>query len=186
MNKISTAKFTKAASGWVERQRHSLFKKIKKCSLEDTLGKGMAAHSSILAWRIPWTEKPVGLQSLEWQRVGHDWATNTFSGSNPQLEGVTKLQNGCFLWEARDSNSRPGTSTFKFYKGEISIQNTWLWKPKGSVSKKKKKQKQLDLHETELRLILLHAWTTVVNSLISFKRLCDDLVGWDGRMGGRF
>ena len=138
MNKISTAKFTKAASGWVERQRHSLFKKIKKCSLEDTLGKGMAAHSSILAWRIPWTEKPVGLQSLEWQRVGHDWATNTFSGSNPQLEGVTKLQNGCFLWEARDSNSRPGTSTFKFYKGETSIQNTWLWKPKGSISKKKK------------------------------------------------
>ena len=36
---------------------------------EDPLKKGMAAHSSILAWRIPWTEEPGGLQSL---RVRHD------------------------------------------------------------------------------------------------------------------
>ena len=32
----------------------------------------MAVHSSILAWRIPWTEEPVGLQSMGSQRVGHD------------------------------------------------------------------------------------------------------------------
>ena len=37
----------------------------------------MATHSSILAWRIPWTEEPGGLQSMESQRVGHDWAMNT-------------------------------------------------------------------------------------------------------------
>ena len=37
----------------------------------------MATHSSILAWRILWTEEPGGLQSMESQRVGHDWATNT-------------------------------------------------------------------------------------------------------------
>ena len=36
----------------------------------------MATHSSILAWRIPWTEEPGGLQSTESQRVGHDWATS--------------------------------------------------------------------------------------------------------------
>ena len=35
-------------------------------------GKEMAIHSSILAWEIPWTEKPVGLQSMGSQRVGHD------------------------------------------------------------------------------------------------------------------
>ena len=35
----------------------------------------MATHSSILAWRIPWTEGPGGLQSMESQRIGHDWAT---------------------------------------------------------------------------------------------------------------
>ena len=40
---------------------------------------GMATHSSILAWRIPWTEEPCGLQSMGSLRVGHDWVTNTFS-----------------------------------------------------------------------------------------------------------
>ena len=39
---------------------------------EDPLEEGMATHSSILAWRIPWTEEPGGLQSMEWHRVGHD------------------------------------------------------------------------------------------------------------------
>ena len=39
---------------------------------EDSLEKGMATHSSILAWRIPWTEEPGGLQSMGSQRVGHD------------------------------------------------------------------------------------------------------------------
>ena len=38
----------------------------------DPLGKGMATHSSVLAWRIPWTEEPGGLQSMRSQRVGHD------------------------------------------------------------------------------------------------------------------
>ena len=39
---------------------------------EDPLEKGMATHSSILAWRIPWTEEPGGLQSTGSQRVRHD------------------------------------------------------------------------------------------------------------------
>ena len=39
---------------------------------EDPLEKGMATHSSILAWRIPWTEERGGLQSWWLQRVGHD------------------------------------------------------------------------------------------------------------------
>ena len=43
---------------------------------EDPLEKEMAIHSSILAWRIPWTEKPSRLQSMGSQRVGHDWATS--------------------------------------------------------------------------------------------------------------
>ena len=40
------------------------------------LEKGIATHSSILAWRIPWTEEPGGLQSTGSQRVGHNWATS--------------------------------------------------------------------------------------------------------------
>ena len=39
---------------------------------EDPLEEGMATNSSILAWRIPWTEEPGGLQSMESQRVRHD------------------------------------------------------------------------------------------------------------------
>ena len=40
--------------------------------LRSSSGKGMATHSSILAWKIPRTEEPVGLQSMGSQRVGHD------------------------------------------------------------------------------------------------------------------
>ena len=39
---------------------------------EDPLEKGMATHSSIFAWKIPWTEEPGGLQSIGSQRVGHN------------------------------------------------------------------------------------------------------------------
>ena len=43
---------------------------------EDLLEKEMAIHSSILAWRIPWTEKPGRLQSMGSQRAKHDWVTS--------------------------------------------------------------------------------------------------------------
>ena len=46
---------------------------------EDPLEKGMATYSNILSWRILWTEEPDGLQSMELQRVRHNWATNTFT-----------------------------------------------------------------------------------------------------------
>ena len=45
---------------------------VQSLSREDPLEKGIATLSSILAWRIPWTEEPSGLQSMESQRVGHD------------------------------------------------------------------------------------------------------------------
>ena len=51
---------------------------------EDPMEKEMAAHSSIIVWKISWTEEPGELQSMGSQRVRHDWATNTY------LEG--------FLW----------------------------------------------------------------------------------------
>ena len=44
---------------------------------EDPLEKGVAIHSSIIAWRIPWTEEPGGSQTAGSQRVRHNWATNT-------------------------------------------------------------------------------------------------------------
>ena len=45
---------------------------VQSLDREDHLEKGMATHSSILAWRIPWTEEPGELESMESQRVGHD------------------------------------------------------------------------------------------------------------------
>ena len=45
---------------------------VRSLGREDPLEKGMATHSSILAWRIPWTEEPGGLQSMGSQRVGRD------------------------------------------------------------------------------------------------------------------
>ena len=45
---------------------------VQSLGQKDPLGKGMATHSSILAWRIPWTEEPDGLQPMESQRVRHD------------------------------------------------------------------------------------------------------------------
>ena len=47
-------------------------------SWKDLLEKEMATHSSILAWKISWTQEPGGLQAMVSQRVGHDWTTNTY------------------------------------------------------------------------------------------------------------
>ena len=45
---------------------------VQSLGWEDPLEEGMATYSSILAWRIPWTENPSGLQSMGLQRVGHN------------------------------------------------------------------------------------------------------------------
>ena len=49
--------------------------RVRSLGQEDPLEEGMAAHSSILAWRIPWTEEPGGLQSMGSERVTYDLAT---------------------------------------------------------------------------------------------------------------
>ena len=45
---------------------------VRSLGQEEPMENGMATHSRILAWRIPWTEKPDGLQFMGSQRVGHD------------------------------------------------------------------------------------------------------------------
>ena len=47
---------------------------VRSLGGEDPLEKEIATHSRILAWEVPWTEEPGGLQSMGSQRVGHDWA----------------------------------------------------------------------------------------------------------------
>ena len=55
---------------------------VQSLGWKDPLEKEMATHSSILAWKIPWTEESGRLQSMRLQRVRHDWATTTFFRSS--------------------------------------------------------------------------------------------------------
>ena len=61
---------SKASAYHVEDHR------VQSLGQEDLLEKEMATHSSILAWKIPWTEEPGRLLSMGSQRVRHDWATS--------------------------------------------------------------------------------------------------------------
>ena len=84
------------ASLVVQRVKHLLALRetwVGSLGWADPLEKAMATHSSTLAWRIPWTEKPGRLQSMGSQRVGHDWATSLHFMS---IESVT-LSNRLFL-----------------------------------------------------------------------------------------
>ena len=58
---------------------------------EDPLEKEMVTHSSILAWRIPWMEKPGRLQSMGSQRVGHEWTTSPSPFTFPENSVVKNL-----------------------------------------------------------------------------------------------
>ena len=58
---------------------------VQSLGQEDPLEKAIATHSSILAWRIPWTEERGRLQSTGSQRVRHNWATNTLVRKSPHF-----------------------------------------------------------------------------------------------------
>ena len=72
--------FTSVSSTLVAQRLKSLppmrETRVRSLGREDPLEKEIAIHSSILAWRIPWMEKPSRLQSTGSQRVWHDWATS--------------------------------------------------------------------------------------------------------------
>ena len=51
--------------------------RVQSLGQEDSLKKEMATHSSILTWKILWTEEPTRLQSMGSHRVGHNWVTGT-------------------------------------------------------------------------------------------------------------
>ena len=68
-----------------------------------SLEEEMATHSSILAWKISWTEEPSGLQSMGLQRVGHDWATKCASVHWPDW---TACLQRCLLWQNRSVENK--------------------------------------------------------------------------------
>ena len=58
---------------------------VRSLDREDPLENGVTTHSSVLAWEIPWTEKPGGLQAVGSPRTGHGWATNSLILTLPTL-----------------------------------------------------------------------------------------------------
>ena len=70
---------------------------VRSLGWEDPLEEGMATHSSILAWRIPWSEEPGTLQSIGSQRVGHDLVTFTLHHTDFCELGVVEMGDG--LWK---------------------------------------------------------------------------------------
>ena len=78
---------------------------VRSLDWEDSLAKEMATHSGTLAWKIPWKEKPGRLQSMESQRVGHDWATSLSrigegNGNPVQCSCLENPRDGGAWWAA--------------------------------------------------------------------------------------
>ena len=78
---------------------------VQSLGWEDPLEKEMATHSSILAWKIPWTEESGRLQSMESERVGYNWATSLSFSPISQYRVVIwsklkKISFICHRWDA--------------------------------------------------------------------------------------
>ena len=76
-NLLETHQWASLVTQWVKNLPAMQETQVQSLGREDPLEKGMATHSRILAWKIPWTEEPGGLHSMGLQRVRHNWATNT-------------------------------------------------------------------------------------------------------------
>ena len=79
---------------------------------EDPLEKEMVTHSSILAWKISWTEEPGGLQFMGLQRIRHNWETNTYLLTSPAKTWVL------YIFQS--------STLYHFSKGFLT-QSGWIW-----------------------------------------------------------
>ena len=106
---------------------------------EDPLEKGMATHSSILAWRNPWSEEPSELQSTGSHRVGHYWATKTYIKWQGWLcASAFYIQSQWPInvwWSDGKLGGQWGEKKMSFFSPLISsnpyVENGWFW-PFGS------------------------------------------------------
>ena len=94
------------------------------CPFPENL-KEMATQSSILAWRIPWTEEPGGLQSTGSQRIGHDWATSLTSLTHSFPHSGIELASPTSPALQADSvpTEPPGKPMMEYYS---PIKNQWI------------------------------------------------------------
>ena len=97
---------------------------VQSLGQENPMEKGMATHSSILAWRAPWTEEPGGLRSMGSQRVRHDWASNTFT------EKATVRENPFISW-AWVGRKRLGTTWDTGGPGDSKGRRSHPWRAGG-------------------------------------------------------
>ena len=83
----------------------------------------MATHSSVLAWRIPWTEEPDKLQSMGLQRVGHDWLTKC-------ARTHTHRSGQCLCWHVVMTIIRIHGKHYENYVQKFLIHNERVWECK--------------------------------------------------------
>ena len=106
---------------------------------KEPLEKEMVTHSSIPAWRIPWTEKPGGLQSMESQKVGHNWATLTFHILIWYIEHIHILK--CKVikrWKIQKKNWRHRRETQKMHcPSNLSFRSRVVEKKQAEITGKK-------------------------------------------------
>ena len=81
---------------------------------EDPLEEGMAAESSILAWRVPWTEGPGRLQSIGLQRVRHDWAASLRYADDTTLTAESEEELKSLLMKLKEESEKIGIWSHHF------------------------------------------------------------------------
>ena len=98
--------------------------RVHSLGWKDLLEKEMATHSNILAWRIPQTEEPGRLQSMGWQRVGHDWVTSlSLSTSTASADRLKKI--GTSYYHVRYSSSSNSKLVLSRRKIVLRLQMWW-------------------------------------------------------------
>ena len=113
---------------------------------EDPLEEKMATYSSILAWKIPWTDEPGGLQSMGPQRVGYNWGTcGEGNGSPLQYSCLENPRDGGAWWAAVH---RVTQSQTRLKQLSSSSRGTWahLMSRENNIKKKKGRSQLCEKH----------------------------------------
>ena len=148
--------------------------------------KAMAPHSSTLAWKIPWTEEPGGLQSMGLLGVGHDWATSlslfTFMHWRRKwqptpvfLPGESQGQGslmGCRLWGRTESDTTEVISSSSSFKGSVMPKDTSNTNLRWLSSSPMFAEGDLSYFLSKTKNIMLQ------QRLWKLKRVCGDNVKW--------
>ena len=97
---------------WIGLQIQEMLQMVQSLDWEDLLEKGMETHSSILAWRISWTEESGRLQCMGSQRVKHNWATKHAHTHNVKLSNLSvqfsSVAQSCLTLCDQINRSMPG------------------------------------------------------------------------------